>query len=53
MDNGVLAMTANDADRLMVRPQPSHAEAVPNANGVFAESLVRLVQITGDDDDRR
>jgi uncharacterized protein YyaL (SSP411 family) len=53
IETGVLAMTAKDADRLLVRPQPSHDEAVPNANGVFAEALVRLAQITGDDEDRR
>jgi uncharacterized protein len=52
-DTGVLAMTAKDADRLVVRPQPTHDEAVPNANGVFAESLVRLAQLTGREDDRR
>ena len=28
----------------MVRPQPTHDDAVPNANGVFAEALVRLAQ---------
>jgi uncharacterized protein YyaL (SSP411 family) len=52
-ETGLLAMTAKDADRLVVRPQPSHDDAVPNANGVFADALVRLAQITGDDDDRR
>jgi uncharacterized protein len=52
-DTGVLAMTAKDADRLVVRPQPTHDEAVPNANGVFAEALVRLAQLTGREDDRR
>jgi uncharacterized protein YyaL (SSP411 family) len=52
-ETGLLAMTAKDADRLVVRPQPSHDDAVPNANGVFAEALARLAQITGSDDDRR
>ena len=52
-DTGVLAMTAKDSDRLVVRPQPAQDDAVPNANGVFAESLVRLAQMTGDDDDRQ
>ncbi|MEE1613088.1 thioredoxin domain-containing protein [Microvirga sp. CF3016] len=43
---GCLAMTAQGADPLVVRPQPTHDDAVPNANGVFAEALVRLAQIT-------
>jgi uncharacterized protein YyaL (SSP411 family) len=51
-DAGRLAMTAKDADRLAVRPQPTHDDAVPNANGVFAEALVRMAQITGADEDR-
>jgi uncharacterized protein len=52
-DTGVLAMTAKDADRLVVRPRPTHDEAVPNANGVFADDMVRLAQLTGSADDRR
>lgn len=44
--SGCLAMTAKSADPLVVRPSPSHDEAVPNANGVFAEAMVRLAQIT-------
>jgi uncharacterized protein YyaL (SSP411 family) len=52
-ETGILAMTAKDADRLVVRPQPSNDDAVPNANGVFAEALVRLAQLTGREDDRR
>ncbi len=52
-ETGILAMTANDADRLLVRPQPTHDEAVPNANGVFAEALVRLAALTGSEEDRR
>jgi uncharacterized protein YyaL (SSP411 family) len=43
---GCLAMTARSADPLVVRPQPTHDDAVPNANGVFAEALVRLAQLT-------
>jgi uncharacterized protein len=45
-DSGSLAMTARNADPLVVRPSPTHDEAVPNANGVFVEALVRLAQIT-------
>jgi uncharacterized protein YyaL (SSP411 family) len=48
---GCLAMTARGADPLVVRPQPTHDDAVPNANGVFAEALVRLAQITETQDD--
>jgi uncharacterized protein len=50
---GLLAMTAANADPLVVRPQPSHDDAVPNANGVFAEALVRLAALTGAEEDRR
>ncbi|MGF9759989.1 thioredoxin domain-containing protein [Microvirga sp. 0TCS3.31] len=50
-ETGCLAMTAQGADPLVVRPQPTHDEAVPNANGVFAEALVRLAQITEAADD--
>lgn len=52
-ETGCLAMTAKNADPLVVRPQPTHDEAVPNANGVFAEALVRLAQITEASDDIR
>ncbi|MFL5191557.1 MAG: thioredoxin domain-containing protein, partial [Microvirga sp.] len=50
-ETGCLAMTARGADPLVVRPQPTHDDAVPNANGVFAEALVRLAQITETQDD--
>ena len=52
-DAGCLAMTARGADPLVVRPQPTHDEAVPNANGVFAAALVRLAQITESEADHR
>ena len=52
-ETGVLAMTAATGEGLIVRPQPTHDEAVPNANGVFAEALVRLAALTGADEDRR
>lgn len=51
--SGLLAMTAKTADPLVVRPQPTNDDAVPNANGVFAEALVRLAQITGEDADEQ
>ncbi|MBF9198241.1 thioredoxin domain-containing protein [Microvirga terrestris] len=50
-ETGSLAMTAKGADPLVVRPQPTQDEAVPNANGVFAEALVRLAQITETEED--
>lgn len=52
-ETGVLAMTAMGADPLVVRPQPTQDDAVPNANGVFVEALVRLAQITGRQADHR
>lgn len=52
-ETGTLAMTSRDGDALVVRPQPVHDDAVPNANGVFAEALVRLAQITGRDEDHQ
>ncbi|HEY7383410.1 MAG TPA: thioredoxin domain-containing protein [Beijerinckiaceae bacterium] len=52
-ETGLLAMTAANGEGLIVRPQPSHDDAVPNANGVFAEALVRLAALTGTDEDRR
>ncbi len=52
-ESGVLAMTAAGGEGLIVRPQPTHDEAVPNANGVFAEALVRLAALTGAEEDHR
>jgi uncharacterized protein len=52
-DAGILAMTAQESDPLVVRPQPTHDDAVPNANGVFVEALVRLAHITGTAADHR
>jgi len=37
---------------LITRPQPVQDEAVPNANGVFAEALVRLAALTHNETDR-
>jgi uncharacterized protein YyaL (SSP411 family) len=52
-ETGLLAMTAAGSAALIVRPQPTHDEAVPNANGVFADALVRLAALTGAEEDRR
>ncbi|MGO4524512.1 thioredoxin domain-containing protein [Microvirga sp. 2MCAF35] len=50
-ETGCLAMTTRDSDTLVIRPQPTQDDAVPNANGVFAEALVRLAQLTETDGD--
>lgn len=52
-DTGTLAMTSVRADPLVIRPQPVNDDAVPNANGVFAEALVRLAQLSGEESDLR
>jgi uncharacterized protein len=42
-------LTADDAEGLVVRPAPTHDEAVPNANAIAAQNLVRLAALAGDD----
>ncbi|MGL4323664.1 MAG: thioredoxin domain-containing protein [Beijerinckiaceae bacterium] len=49
MQTGNLAMTHAGGEALIVRPAPTHDDAVPNANGVYAEALVRYAALTGDD----
>lgn len=46
---GAYFLTADDGDALILRPLSSHDEAVPNANGVAAETLVRLAALTGEE----
>ena len=46
---GVLAMTHGSGETLIVRPSPTHDDAVPNANGVYAEALIRYGAMAGDD----
>jgi uncharacterized protein YyaL (SSP411 family) len=41
-------LTASDAEGLVVRPQSTLDEAIPNANALIAQNLVRLALITGD-----
>ncbi len=48
---GLLAMTSGSGDTLIARPRSTHDDAVPNANGVHAENLVRLAMLTGTADD--
>ncbi|MDJ1158713.1 thioredoxin domain-containing protein [Chelatococcus sp. SYSU_G07232] len=50
--DGILFMTAADAADLFLRPQPLHDDAVPNANGMHAENVVRLALLSGRADDR-
>ncbi len=53
-ETGLLAMTSSATpEPLITRPQPLQDEAVPNANGVFAEALVRFAALTHDEKDRR
>ena len=46
--NGGYCLTADDAEGLVVRPNSTTDEAVPNPNGVAAQNLVRLAILTGD-----
>jgi uncharacterized protein YyaL (SSP411 family) len=48
-ESGVLFMVPDSAAGLVLRPQPTHDDAVPNANGLLAEGLVRLAVLTGAD----
>ncbi|HEY4773859.1 MAG TPA: thioredoxin domain-containing protein, partial [Xanthobacteraceae bacterium] len=48
-DSGRYYLTANDAEGLVVRPQSTLDEAVPNHNGLIAQNLVRLAALAGDD----
>jgi uncharacterized protein len=42
-------LTAADAEGLVVRPQSTLDEAIPNANALIAKNLVRLTLLTGED----
>jgi len=48
-ENGRYFLTADDAEGLVIRPQSTFDEAVPNPNGVIAQNLVRLAALSGDD----
>jgi uncharacterized protein YyaL (SSP411 family) len=48
-ETGGYFLTADDAEGLVVRPQSTLDEAIPNANGLIAQNLVRLTQLSGDD----
>jgi uncharacterized protein len=42
-------LTADDAEGLVIRPQSSQDDAIPNANAMIAQNLVRLALHSGDD----
>jgi uncharacterized protein len=51
-DNATTAgyfLTADDAEGLVIRPQSSQDDAIPNANALIAQNLVRLAVHSGDD----
>ncbi len=48
-EGGGYFLTASDAAALITRPRSSLDDAVPNANGIMADNLVRLAALTGDD----
>jgi uncharacterized protein YyaL (SSP411 family) len=47
--NGGYFFTAADAEGLIVRPESTTDEAIPNYHGIAAQNLVRLAVLTGDD----
>ncbi len=52
-NNNGYYLTADDAEGLILRPSATFDEAVPNANSVAAQNLLRLAALTGDDGWRR
>jgi uncharacterized protein YyaL (SSP411 family) len=48
-ETGGYYLTADDAEGLVVRPEATTDDAVPNANALAAQNLVRLAALTGDD----
>jgi len=48
-ETGRYFLTADDAEGLVVRPQSTLDEAIPNHNGLIAQNLVRLAVLAGDD----
>jgi hypothetical protein len=52
-DTDLLGMTRGDSAELPVQPQPSHDDAVPNANGLHAANLIRIAALSGSPEDRR
>jgi uncharacterized protein len=48
-ETGGYFLTADDAGGLVIRPQPTLDEAIPNPNALIAQNLVRLAMLSGDD----
>jgi len=48
-NNGGYYLTANDAEGLVVRPDSTLDDAIPNPNGIAAQNLIRLAVFTGDE----
>jgi uncharacterized protein YyaL (SSP411 family) len=48
-DTGAYYLSADDASDLLLRPHSTQDDAVPNANSVEAQNLVRLAVFSGDD----
>jgi uncharacterized protein YyaL (SSP411 family) len=48
-DNGGYYLTADDAEGLVVRPDSTIDEAIPNPAGLAAQNLTRLAILSGDD----
>ena len=44
-ESGLLFLVADQNNDLVIRPQPTSDEATPNANGLYAEALVRLAAL--------
>ena len=52
-DTGWYYLSADDASDLFLRPHSTQDDAMPNANAVAAQNLVRLAALTGDEKCRR
>jgi uncharacterized protein YyaL (SSP411 family) len=48
-NNSGYYLTADDAEGLVVRPDSTADDAIPNPNGIAADNLVRLAAFTGDE----
>ena len=48
-ETGGYFLTADDAEGLVIRPAATTDDAVPNANALAAQNLVRLALLTGND----
>jgi uncharacterized protein len=48
-ETGGYYLTADDAEALVMRPESTADEAIPNPVGLAAQNLVRLAVLTGDD----